>query len=577
MFKKNEEYKQYDLFDLTFLLSDKQNNLLSNSIEHSFLVNIFSRINENDFKELYSNKKSRPNVPVNQLVGSLILKHLFNWTYNDLFRNLNFNILTRYAIGINSIEENVFSEATIFNFQNKIINHYVNTGQDLLTEVFDHLTAEQLVEFNIKADIQRGDSFLMGSNIFDYTRLQLLIEVLLRLYRSVEETDKAALIDIIRDYTKQTSGQYIYKIEKENLPKEIEKLANIYHKIHLFLVERYSEKSAFMIFNRVYQEHFVIVENKVEVIPSNELNSSILMSPDDQDATYRYKRSTGNKGSKGFSGHVSETANPKNDFNLITDIAVVPNNVDDAKILETRLPIMVDKTPTLNEYHSDGGYGSPKVDEIMEKESIIQIQNAIRGRKAFASFVIKEREPNEYWVSCEYGQIVKAQKATKGKKAKRHKAVFDYYTCMSCPLSSKCRAKASGEKINRPIRTWYFSKEKIRLHKRQQNINLIPKERKKIRANCEATIKEVKRGVKNGKVRIRGINRAIAYLSLTSIAVNLTRIHKYYEKNHRIICQNNGNHLNIHIIVDFILHNNCSKLIKVKLERFFKPLINNMA
>ena len=273
MFKKNEEYKQYDLFDLKFILSDKQNNLLSNSIEHSFLVNIFSRINENNFKELYSNKKSRPNVPVNQLVGSLILKHLFNWTYNDLFRNLNFNILTRYALGINSIEENVFSEATIFNFQNKIINHYVNTGQDLLTEVFDHLTAEQLVEFNIKTDIQRGDSFLMGSNIFDYTRLQLLIEVILRLYRSVEEVDKPVLIDVIKDYTKQTSGQYIYKIEKENLPKEIEKLANIYHRIYLFLVKRYSEKSVFMIFNRIYQEHFVIVENKVEVIPSNELNS----------------------------------------------------------------------------------------------------------------------------------------------------------------------------------------------------------------------------------------------------------------------------------------------------------------
>ncbi len=574
MFKKNEKYRQHDLFSLTSSLSSKQNSFLNKSVEHSFLINIFSRINEDNFKELYSNKKSRPNIPVNQLVGSLILKHLFNWTYCDLFRNLNFNILTRYAIGINSINEDVFSEATIFNFQKKIIDHYVKTGRDLLTEVFDHLTASQLEEFNIKSDIQRGDSFLMGSNIFDYTRLQLLIEVLLRIYRSIEDVDKLALTDIIKDYTKKTAGQYIFKIEKENLPKEIKKLANIYHEVHSILLKKYSESSVFMIFNRVYQEHFVILERKIEVIPSNELNSSILMSPDDQDATYRYKRT---KSGKGFSGHITETANPENDLNLITDVVVVPNNVDDAKILETRLPIMVEKTPALNEYHSDGGYGSPRVDIIMEGNSIIQIQNAIRGKKAFANFVIRERNSNEYWVTCEYDQTVKAQKSTKGKNAKSYKAILDYHKCKSCPLGKVCTAKVSGEKINRPIRTWYFSEEKIRLHKRQQNINLIPNERRKLRANCEATIKEVKRGIKNGKVRIRGINRAKFYLSLTSAAVNLTRIHKYLKRNRQIISQNIDDNKRIYMITDFITPYSYSRLIKIKIKRLSEPLTKKAA
>ena len=81
MFRKNDSYRQYGLFGLTNTISDKQAKLLSNSIEHSFFEYIFTRINEDDFKVLYSNKKSRPNVAVNQLVGSLILKHLNNWTY----------------------------------------------------------------------------------------------------------------------------------------------------------------------------------------------------------------------------------------------------------------------------------------------------------------------------------------------------------------------------------------------------------------------------------------------------------------------------------------------------------------
>jgi hypothetical protein len=177
MFKKNESYKQYSLFGVTDSLSDSQRSMMETSIEHSFFVNIFSKINEKDFDVLYSTKKSRPNVPVNQLVGALILKNLYNWTYQQLFMNLNFNLLTRHALGAQSLGGSIFAEASIFNFQNKVIEYYIQTGKDLLTEVFDGLTSAQLKEFGIKTDIQRGDSFLLGSNIFDYTRLQLLIEV----------------------------------------------------------------------------------------------------------------------------------------------------------------------------------------------------------------------------------------------------------------------------------------------------------------------------------------------------------------------------------------------------------------
>ena len=68
---------------------------------------------------------------------------------------------------------------------------------------------------------------------------------------------------------------------------------------------------------------------------------------------------------------------------------------------------------------------------------------------------------------------------------------------------------------------------RILSHQRLHNIYKIPEERRKLRANVEATIKEVKRGIKNGKSRLRGLVRNRFYLTLTSISVNLTRIHKY--------------------------------------------------
>ena len=89
MFKKNEGHKQLNIFAETNNLTIKQTKLWQKSKEHYFYKEIFTNIDEQIFSALYSSKLSRPNVPVNQLVGSLILKHLYNWTYEQLFTNLN--------------------------------------------------------------------------------------------------------------------------------------------------------------------------------------------------------------------------------------------------------------------------------------------------------------------------------------------------------------------------------------------------------------------------------------------------------------------------------------------------------
>jgi len=202
MFRKNESYKQQNLFGIDQQLSAKQRQMWDKSLEHKFFEIVFQQIDEARFSVLFSSAKSRPNVPVNQLVGALILKHLNDWTYEELFKNLTFNLLTRHAIGIQELEQNVFSEASIFNFQNRVIEYYLQTGEDLLTEVFDKWTTKQLQGFGIKTSIQRGDSFLIGSNIFDYSRLQLLIEVLLRFYRVLEEGDKGIYQELISQYSR---------------------------------------------------------------------------------------------------------------------------------------------------------------------------------------------------------------------------------------------------------------------------------------------------------------------------------------------------------------------------------------
>jgi len=79
-----------------------------------------------------------------------------------------------------------------------------------------------------------------------------LIEMLIRFYRILKGEDKERFEDMLSEYTKQTSGQYIYKLERTKIPRELEKLGQIYHKLYEALKYRYEEIEIFSIFERVY-------------------------------------------------------------------------------------------------------------------------------------------------------------------------------------------------------------------------------------------------------------------------------------------------------------------------------------
>ncbi len=173
---------------------------------------------------------------------------------------------------------------------------------------------------------------------------------------------------------------------------------------------------------RVYREHFVVIDREVSSRPAEELNSSMLQSPDDIDATYRQKKG---EHYKGFTINGTETANPDNPLQLITDISVNPNNVDDSQILNKRIDELKEKTPELNEIHTDGGYGSRDNDRKFEELEINQITTAVRGRESEIEKKIEQTSgsPDVYTVECTF------QKMESTPTKKRHKVRFDMDIC----------------------------------------------------------------------------------------------------------------------------------------------------
>jgi hypothetical protein len=355
MFRKNTSHLQSSLFGIESQLPEAKLKKLKKSKEYEFYRLVFCKINEKDFSVLYSDNCSRPNAPVNSLVVSIILMYQNSWTTEQLFDHIDFDLLSRTALGLDTLEETPFCPATFFNFQNRLLSHFNRTGENLLEGVFDSLTKQQLKTLKINTNIQRSDSFMAMSNIRSYSRTQLLIEMLIRLYRVLSDGDKSRFNDILGPYIKQSSGQYIYNLQRSAIPHELEKLGQLYHKLYEALKESYKDFEVFGVFERVYTEHFTVVKDKVQVRPGKELNGSILQSPDDIDTPYRKKNG---RHCKGQSVNVTETANPDNELILLTDVAVCSNDTDDSRILNERIEPIKDKTPDLEELHTDGAYGS---------------------------------------------------------------------------------------------------------------------------------------------------------------------------------------------------------------------------
>jgi len=518
MFRKNTSHLQSSLFGIASQLPEAKLKKLKKSKEYEFYRLVFCKINEKDFSVLYSDNCSRPNAPVNSLVASIILMYHNNWTTEKLFDRIDFDLLTRTALGLDTLEQTPFCPATFFNFQNRLLSHFVATGKNLLEGVFDSLTQQQLKRLKIKTDIQRSDSFMAMSNIRSYSRTQLLIEMLLRLYRVLSDEDKARFNDILAPYIKQSSGQYIYNLQHQQIPHEQEKLGQLYHKLYEALKESYGDFEVFSIFERVYTEHFTIIDDKITVKTPKELNGSTLQSPDDIDAAYRQKRG---RHYRGQSVNVTETANPENDVNLITDVAVCSNDTDDSKILNERIEPIKEKTPDLNELHTDGAYGSEDNDKKMEELEITHVQTAVRGRKAEVSIQIEEVSDGQYTVKCPH-QSVSSQKTKT-----RYKACFDVEICKQCPLSKNCPAKQQSDK-----RTYYFDRSDYLLGKRNRNIKSLPPERRKLRPNIEATVKEFTKSFNHkGKLRVRGLFKTMVYAHAMAISINFGRVWRYMTEN----------------------------------------------
>ena len=518
MFKKNDSHKQltidmYSVDDMSVFFDN-----VKETEFYTFYQLVFCKIDEELFKSLFCENNGRPNSAVNAMMSALILKSKHDWTYKELFFHLHFNIAVRAAIGLSAYEKVPFNEATLFNFQNRVKDYSEKSKINLFEKVFNTLTQDQLKTLKVKTNIARTDSLMIDSNIREYGLLQLLIEIVLRLYRAMEDSDKKLFCEQYAKYTEKTSEKYIYDIKGSDLPHEFTNVSNMYFWIKSNMSEKYKETSEYKAFERGLNDFFILENSEKAVIKKpKDIRSDAIQSPDDLDATYRCKR--GEK-HHGHSLSVTETANPDNKVNLITNVNVSKNNVDDSVILNEIIEEVKEQIPDLEKIFVDGAYGSIDNDKKLEQLDITMYQSAVKGKNSEVEFKF-EKQDHLMFITCPQNQRIECETTKKG----NFKAAFDKNVCSQCPLKDLCPAKNRKTK-----RLLYFDTDYIQKKERHQRFSLLSDKEKNIRPNVEATVKEFSCRTDDHKLRVRGYFKTTVFAFTTAIAINFGRIFRYKVK-----------------------------------------------
>jgi len=213
MFVSNSRI-QININDSYLNMPDYKKKRLKNSWAYVFGLKIFPAINEERFSVLYSDKASRPNTPVNIIIGALTLKQLFGLTDKELLENIFFDDRFEFALGLTSWEDKPpVSYNTFTNFRKRADDYFEETGIDLIQKEVEHISqliAEKHLEINDEK--VRVDSFMVASSCKNLSRIELIYTVNYNFIKKLKTISKDLIPDKVKSYLqKGHKEETIYK------------------------------------------------------------------------------------------------------------------------------------------------------------------------------------------------------------------------------------------------------------------------------------------------------------------------------------------------------------------------------
>ena len=503
MFRKSETSSQLDMFTspemhLCKRASKKYND--PKAWQNQFYNLITSKIDESPFEVLFpeGKKSGRPNAPVRILAAMSVLKEGFGCSDAELFEKCDFDILTRRALGLESLSDAAPSIDTWYLFRRRICAHQEKTDTDLMKQLFEQVTGEQVQTLEISGKCVRMDSKLIGSNIARQSRYELIHKTLVQFLKGCPT---AGLPDGLRDqaeaYLEEDPSKTVYRSDSDTLQGRLQSLGEFIYA----LLQHFPEGEVCCgLLRRVFGEQYTIGEDgRVQLRDKKTISANSVQNPNDPEASFRDKH--GQK-VQGYVTNITETVE-ENKPSIITSVQVETATFADCHFVGEAVENSerVTKT-TVEDVYSDGAYQSPENREFAEKHGGMTLKTGKMQGGARWELIPHDEDDGLTVKEIATGKTYEAVKAkTRQGERKRWRI----------PWNNKTGWR-------------YFEDKDIEACRLRKQIESLPPEEQHRRNNVEAAMFQYSFHTRNGKTRYRGLFKHRMHAYARSMWMNLRRV-----------------------------------------------------
>ena len=520
MFRKNDvSNDQMNLFSKENNWSEYKKKRLKQSWAEVFRTKIMPNINEEPYRVLYSDVGSRPNTPVNILVGLLIIKPLTGDSDDSLLDTVFFNEKVQYALGILNDDEDLISKNMISNFRMRIFNYEAETGINLFDNTLKEINDYLLEMTKIDKKLKRVDSLMISSSCKDMTRTELIYKV------------NEMFIKLLKKKNKKIAGKFKNYLEQDNEIKVLyqTKESEIHAKLTMLLNEsidlykRYkndkevNETEEFKNLERLINDQYD--NDKKAPKDGKDIKPISMQTPYDKDATYRFKY----KSNKGYVGNVVEAVDQEKELALITDWDVASNVKSDKEFMKE----MIEKKETKEKeiIVADAAYYSKELKDLAEEKNTEIHPTDLTGYREKET-ILNEFEVNEDNTveACPIGE--KALSSKYDEQNNMLYADFEKEKCVNCSRREKCPIKLLKNKAK-------LAKSLNQIERAQLMAKRNTEEYKKIshvRSGIEGIPSVLRRKYNIDHRGSKGLPYLRMLFSSSMLAINIKKITKYENK-----------------------------------------------
>jgi hypothetical protein len=528
MFRENKDHQQMKIFSTLNDMHPRLRNKLVQSWAQVFYDHVFCMIDESYFAPLYCLDNGRPNFPINILLSLEAIKHLFNYTDEDIFDQFSYNYQINYAVGILTLGELPLAARTLYEFRERVFKYALqHPGEtDLIFKQFDLLLAHFLDITKTSAKEQRTDSTFVAPNIKRAGRLSLAFDVLVQAIKSIPAEMRTEQLNKVLEPGFKTD--LLFRTKGPEVKSRLQEMLDLIHELlkiagfHPELKKLNGVKVARRFLTE--QAEYDYKEDTCSAKKNKDIASTSLQSAYDQDATYRKK---GNKQAVGYVENITETCGDKNQVQFITDYHLNPNVKSDVEMLEDRLPEIKERTG-VEDIYADGGYYGEDVLGVAEKNGVdLHFTNMTGNEGASEKVSVTEFEIED----------LKTVKLCPGKHAPFRTtcneekgtltAYFSLSDCKQCPLKDQCRVK-----LNKKEAVLKLDRKSILAAREREKLGCkeVRRENTSKRSAIEGTISAAKRGKGAGHLRVRGLVKCSLNSGLKVIARNIRQLVSYFQR-----------------------------------------------